>query len=67
MVQSVPENKYVLDDERYCVSVFNGKTDLARLNPRHKGAGDLTECLVNDKKYLKEIAENLGMKASKHY
>ena len=49
------------------MSVFNGKTDLARLNPRHAGAEDLTEFLINDEKYLKKIAKNLGMKASEHH
>ena len=43
------------------MSVFNGKTNLVRLNPRYSGAGDLTQFLVNDEKYLKKIAKSLGI------
>ena len=65
MVQSVPE--FFIDDERICVTVMNGKYDLLRRCPGHEFIYELTEYLVNDEKYAKDIARNLGVTVFQHY
>ena len=46
MADIVPEIYNLEDDESVCVAVFNGKTNLIRLNKRFEGAADLTEYLA---------------------
>ena len=66
MVERVPYN-WSLDDERVCVTVFNGKADLLRLDYRYQNYFDQTEYFVEEEKYAKEIARNLGVTVSNHH
>ena len=59
MVQANPE--FFIPNERVCVTIMNGKTDLLILNPRHSGCADLSTFLANDEKSAVDIAKNLGM------
>ena len=56
MVEANPE--FFIPDERVCMTVMNGKTDLLKLNPRYKkGYEDLSENLVVDEENVGELAK----------
>ena len=60
MVEAVA--KHFKPDDRVCVTVMNGKTDLLKLNPRFKkGYDDLTKFLIIDEKLAIQGARDLGV------
>ena len=67
MVQVDSEDEFFLPDERVCVTVMNGKTDMLELNPRYSRFADLSEYVVNDENSAADIAKNLGIKVLAHH
>ena len=49
------------------MTVFNGRADLLRLDYRYRNYLDQTEYYVEEEKYAKEIARNLGVTVSNHH
>ena len=48
MVEAYPEEEIFIPDERVCVTVMNGKTNLLKLNPRYERMADLSEYVAKD-------------------
>ena len=49
------------------MTVFNGRADLLRLDYRYRNYLDQTEYYVEEEKYAKEIARNLGVTVFQHH